>query len=365
MTAPAASHKPKSALINDSQKSALINDPPQPRIQFLHRILCSNATHSHSGKLYLDEPKMTEIESSKPSRSSRRLQANEQVHDLERFLIANPEISFVVFKFHTCELERVKLDNRVVQMACSCRNCTMQHQQLGRAGALRDRMRIVSASLNSTIRQLGKCRPDGDIFPGSGNDLHMPAPYLFLYHHRTEITEAIENSKGSDREHIELLKGFLDDNYGNEYDDADELFKKGMVSEKHLPKLFKPNKVIVTMKDGEPLAYVIHWWPFSKEGSLNIRCWYWEPNGFALERKAKQIMLKYDTDKTIPITQLEYFPLEFADKQLATTLLDRGQKFWTMRDCYFGTYSGWDTHKDHFYVRLHRNPNRKIDTKHL
>jgi hypothetical protein len=51
------------------------------------------------------------------------------------------------------------------------------------------------------------------------------------------------------QKHVLLLQKYLVDNYENEYSEADEQFKKRLVSKKHVAKLFKPNQAIISEKN--------------------------------------------------------------------------------------------------------------------
>lgn len=121
----------------------------------------------------------------------------------------------------------------------------------------------------------------------------MHAPYLFLYHRRTEIAGKLKEEDSEENGHLQLLKDWVDTNYGKEYDEADELFKKGMVSETHLAKLFKPNQLIVKKEaNGHVAAYAADWWPYWKDMELTIQVWSWTFDGFDLTREGKQLSLK-------------------------------------------------------------------------
>jgi hypothetical protein len=333
-----------------------VTTAPKPYSQCLYQIACHNVIHQHHGNLYLDQPKMLEIRVNNSSRMVRKLQAREQVYEIETYLKENPGISFVVLKSVLCDWDasyELQYDTNPNKTPCSCRNCVQMEMRTTRAQSSlqKERIRIVSPDLKKALRRLGKCRMDG-LTVGPNNDPQMIAPYLFLYHHRSEIVDALKEIEDPVHEHLELLRSYIDINFGKEYEEADELFKAGMVSGKQLSKLFKPNQVVISEEDGEPVAHVIHWWPHSKDDSLYIKGWSWEFDGFTIRRVETQIALEYDTDKNIPIKKLKYFPAEYAEPQCVNGILDRGKKYWGMRERYFASYSGWDAHRDYFYVSI-------------
>ena len=351
LTDQMAKSKEKTASPNDLD-AEIEETEPKPRLQVLHQVICSNTKHQHDRALYLDQPKF--IERKTRDRQLRALQGNDSVLDLEAYLKENPDISFVVLKSHVCEvsshISRLSGANKR-DLPCSCRNCVNRIllDGLSNFEPQQEQLRIVSQSLKTSLKRLGRSRTDG-LVVGSEGDPYMYAPYLYLYHHRQEMVDVLKTGNDEESEHLQLLKDFIDLNYGEEYKEADNLFKSGMVSEKHLPKLFKPNQVVVSIEDGEPVAHVLHCWPFWHNGNLHMRSWSWEFNGHNLQRVASQNQLKYETDDNVPVTKLPFFPIDFASKETIQTVVNRGQKFWTMREGYFASYSGWDSHRDQFYV---------------
>jgi hypothetical protein len=328
---------------------------PEPCGKVIHRVFCDNFGHDHHGAIYADLPEFKELKASGSRQPTRKLKGSEQINDVGGYLRERPEISFVVYKSHVCEEQRAVANMESYgsrsSMHCSCRACVQQDlRKRDRSSSLRDeQLRIVSPQLKKVIRGLGKCRMDGFIVDG---DPQMSAPYLFLYQHRAAMAAKLEEGNSEENEHLQLLNEFLDANYSKEYDETDKLFKERKVSESHLSKLFKPNQIIVQRNPGgDPVAYAAHWWPYWKDGQLTIQAWSWAFNGLDLTRQAEQLVLTYDTHKNVPITDLTAFPIEYAPKELIETLLNRGKKFWSMRNGYFASYSGMDSLREESYVR--------------
>ena len=288
------------------------NLEPSICMQILHRVFCSNFGHNHNGALFADQPTFKESQSNSSNRRTKKLEGLERINDLEGYLRSRPEISFMVLKTHICEDQRdVWGRHYLSRILCSCRACVqddlkrenMMHQ------LFTEQLRIISPQLKRALRGLGRCRMDGFV-TGLNGDPCMSAPYLFLYHHRTAIADTLQKTESEENDHLKLLMDWIDANYGKEYDEADELFKIGMVSQAHLSKLFKPNQVILKKKsNGTVVAYAAHWWPYWKNDELSVRAWSWKFDGFDLTRKRKQLTLTYDTHKNVAITDLEAFPI--------------------------------------------------------
>jgi len=320
------------------------------RIQVLHRIFCKATWHNHNLAIFEDEPEF--VSDSNTYNGLGKLKGTQEVQNLERYLQANPDISFVVFKEHSCDdkFYRSLVDLDWFTGPCPCLSCVQRKKQ--NSGKLcsdrKERISIISSVLKEAIVKFATCRPSADV--GPCDSIEMEAPYFFLYHHRKQMADLLENDDKDTREHISLLQEFLTSNYGNEYSEADEQIKNRMVSRKYLNMLFKPNQVVIMEERGTPIARVIHWWPLVDEYCLNVMSWSWEFDGDQFNRTNKRLKLQLGSGSKVPITQLEFYPLEYASPEILQRLINRGWKSWGMRKRYFGCYNGWDAHHDRFYV---------------
>jgi hypothetical protein len=126
--------------------------------------------------------------------------------------------------------------------------------------------------------------------------------------------------------------------FRQEYSEADELFSRGYVSRKHLPKLFRPSDTVVTKVDGHPRAYAVEHWPEWDGDALVVPCTTWSFDG-RFYRETKHLLLNWEfEDKEVQITELGIYPLHF-DPQTETRLLERGSAFWHSRNQRFVSYS--------------------------
>lgn len=309
------------------------------RIQVLHRIFCTSSTHNHHRAVFEDEP--MEVSGKGPIGSHdtglRKIRGEKPVRNLDDYLHSNPDISMVVFREHVCRKMAPIVDQpHGLELGNSARN---------------ERLLIVSQLLREAINELATCRPDTPEY--TSLDVEMDAPYNFLYHHRKQIAEQLENGEEETREHIALLHNFLEHNYGKEYSEADEQFKNGIVNQKHLNKLFKPNQVIIHEAKGTPTARVLSGWPFRLDDDASkvyLNTWSWDFDGRRLTRSPITEILQLGGKRSIPITQLEFYPSAYASQDILQKLVDRGRKFWSMKEKYFACYSGWDAHHDQFFV---------------
>ncbi|KAL2870147.1 ATP-binding protein [Aspergillus lucknowensis] len=136
------------------------------------------------------------------------------------------------------------------------------------------------------------------------------------------------------------VKGLLqtvDRVFREEHTEADSLFARGHVSERHLPKLFRPGDFIVSTTEGHPRAYMINDWPKLRSGSLVLPCFTWSFDG-QFYRETKNILLGWEFgDRDLPVTKLGVYPLSF-DPGIRERLLRRGSVFWRCRTRRFVSY---------------------------
>jgi hypothetical protein len=167
---------------------------------------------------------------------------------------------------------------------------------------------------------------------------------------------------GSTGEHSLALVEWLLTFWNQEFEDADALFAKGLVSRRHVNKLFCPNDIIISIKSKESFACVLRDWPEISEGSdvVLLSCWNWGYDGsnFTREECRLRVYMPHETSGDILISDLETYPLKYAKPDLESQLKARGQKFWDHRTQHFVSYKGWDTNFDLNHVSLPEGSSR-------
>ncbi|KAF2188502.1 hypothetical protein K469DRAFT_566041 [Zopfia rhizophila CBS 207.26] len=320
----------------------------KPRMQILHRVF----NFDNNGDLLHGETSLFEDEPKHIARPAYpggwpTLQGRKPVNDLEAYLKHNPDICFLVFREHELGNKR-RQSYHVFQTPNSRQQMSLRSE----------RMRIVSETLKQAIRSVATCVPNE---VSINHNQEMEAPYYFLYHHRSQLESLINSSPPDIQDLISLLTGYLNEQYGEEYAEADRLIAKGHITEKHIPKLFKPNQMILTNDTGKPQAYVTQGWPEEAKDSLTIHSWHWIFNGHLFTRDAYRNVVPFPSDladSEVPILYLKYFPAKFAPETTSHMLVKRGRTYWKMRTKTFASYSGWDAWHDENYV----NARVMIDT---
>jgi hypothetical protein len=180
---------------------------------------------------------------------------------------------------------------------------------------------------------------DPKTFTGWDLPQYLQAPYVHLYHTREamgRVHHVILDSSGS--RHIAALLEYLESSFGGEYDEANDLFKRGVVNLKHLPKLFRTSHVIVRLEDGQPRGYLTTDCQPSDDG-VEIQCSTWAFDG-AFKKVKEQLHVQWPDDMDeMPITNLNVYPLQYDTSGLREKLLARGASYWSCRKRRFISYA--------------------------
>jgi hypothetical protein len=148
-------------------------------------------------------------------------------------------------------------------------------------------------------------------------------------------------SSAYEQQHVGVLLRYIDKSFRAEYSEADNLFAKGLVSEKHFSKLFVPGEVVVTMTKGQPVAYTLRDLPKTNRSSLSLIVEDWHFDGvFGRKEGVFNIAWPFTSSETLPITDLEIFPLRFDGGGTKERLLKRGQLLWNCRKRKYMSYKG-------------------------
>lgn len=333
----------KSVLPNPS----LVLSPTRIHIPTLHRITCGrdDSSHYHPTDLFADVPQRL----SNTSRYRGHFSGAKPIYDVEEFLSQCGELGFLVFKNYQCATKHnVANPNNRDTLAS-------------------DSISIVSIKLQELISRIAECPligVNGDATKNHGyssthpviNEFEIPSPYNFLFHHRAQLLDEVyshtlEDSISTPDSVITALLQCLEENQGDVFREADELFKRGQTTVQHLQRLFRPNEVVIARLNNVYSAYVLRDWPsINQDSSWSLPCWSWGYDGSFFSRKATNLTLHYQLGEVTRITDLRVFPLRFASDDLKNELIKRGKHFWGMRYKHYVSYNGWDFKREEFYV---------------
>jgi len=169
---------------------------------------------------------------------------------------------------------------------------------------------------------------------------NLTYPYLQLWHCKDILQDAASNLPDpGQRLHLQALLNYLKEAVAAEWKEAEELFSQGLVNKKHWAKLYRPNDLIVTMDNDEPLAFVVKDCPNVNDEFLDLECWSWGFDG-SFYLQPFPVVVKWPSGPdTIKISELSFFPLRFDETGLEERLRHRGNIFWSCRTRRYVCYS--------------------------
>ncbi|KAK1759718.1 P-loop containing nucleoside triphosphate hydrolase protein [Echria macrotheca] len=267
--------------------------------------------------------------------------------DLEDYIRERPDISFVVLRRYDCEQYHSLIEDEFEKQplpylprsetSAARPYYTILNQPGPLADANQELIQTPSPSFVRAMRDLVEY--DHLTFGGWDLSQHLEAPYVHFYHTR-EAMKALPQDAVSraGHSHIRVLLKYLDDSFGHEYEEADDLFARGVVTLKHLPKLFRTNDLVVCVQEGQPRAFSTVTCTPSPH-TVHIECTTWDFDGAFYEAKQQlRVRWQHDDDE-IPIVKLTVYPLRYDTSGLKEKLLARGNTFWSCRGRRFISYA--------------------------
>ncbi|KAI0126176.1 hypothetical protein BJ170DRAFT_462939 [Xylariales sp. AK1849] len=323
--------------------------PDTPRFQVLHRVFCGTASHNHDAAIYEDIP-ITTRQTQGLLAGEELLRGKVEITDVEGYLRRHPAIHFVVFKEHRCNQTPTFTSSWIIRRGLESGPDHFNGTREA-ISTRQERMQIVSPLLKKAINTIAEFKPDYIVFYGPVDDsTEMEAPYNFLFHHRRKLRQLADDSELY-RPSLDVLLGYLQENFEQEYLEAERLFEKGVVPETHIERLFRPNQVVVTKDQEVQIALSLNEWPVKKFNHLQFSGWRWYYNGRHLRRQPwfGKMELGFLDDKEI--RELAICPIDFVQEDSVKGLKERGKQFWSMRSQRLVSYDGWDHHHDYFYSK--------------
>ncbi|KAF9764611.1 hypothetical protein IL306_002780 [Fusarium sp. DS 682] len=332
-----------------------------PRWQILHRIFCYEDRHHHIDTIFEDQPTLT----NDGMHGTKILLGQVPITNLSGYLTQRPSICFIVFKEHKCPS-----------------GGQLKHQGKRLASQRLERLRIVSPILAKALEKVAEFSPwYQSLNPVPSHMMEemddvareMDAPYDFLFHHRRQLA-ALGTEDTTYSAILTPLREYLEQNYEKEYEAAEALFQKDIVTPLHMGKLFKPNQMVIVQNGNPPSfrAYVLITNPSKEKDKLSFKGWSWEYNGAELRRKSWKGTMALLPDEETVITELPIHPADFAKENALRRVKARGKEFWNLKDRQFSTYSGFDWNREQFYAgtrfmvdmytyhKMHRTPSYDI-----
>lgn len=294
---------------------------PSMTHQTVHGVLCL------AGKDYfLDIPRMF-----KGDTQADHLRGLKCIINATKYLETNPHIAFLeVAKYH-CMCE--KGSESLLRQAGYKNGKMINDSPLAERSATFIQMGDLLINALTTI-----VNAHPDKFPGISKKEFvgtLSEPYIPFYHYNKTIKELAESSglDEQDSVRVHLLCDWFEKNQRKDWDEAHELFSRGMVNAKHCSKLFRPGEIVVrrAKNEDDPVqAFKIKKFPWSDDDDKTADIFHWSFNG-VFRKVCRGLTLSSMEEKgEKDIKALDIYPIRYA-QEIRPKLLARGNKFWTYR----------------------------------
>ena len=314
-------------------------------VKFIYMIHCPGGWTNHHGAIAYEDIPLIKAQPQSSTASDHRkstlahLNGTMPIHDLVSYLKEGDEDTAIVVVRHVrCE-----------------ENQTSPHT---RAHPLKwyESLAIVSSILRMSIAKIAQCYYDGgdlrighDAVDTQIGRLTISPARLFFFHHQQRLIDYIEAYPPA-RKPLLALDKYCKRKYASDFQDARHLFDQGLVSQKHLAKLYLPNTIVVTYDRSLVRGYVVSEWPvYDATGRLLLKCWTWQNDGTGWHRSVHTISVPPISDPQVPIPSLNVYPVEFSAVETLRMLRERGRKLWDLKDRSHVSYTGHDVQSDEYY----------------
>ncbi|KAF5695355.1 AAA family ATPase [Fusarium denticulatum] len=305
-----------------------------PRYEIIHSVRCEQSRMEN--RLYLDQPWVVE---SGPNNA--HLRGSQPILNFELFLERNKEVVFIVYKNYTCCGRQH--DGRT--------RAHMEHGGQVEASSLliAEHISIISAELSSAMERFSETTlsdiPHTDFKEGE----EMKYPYMWWFHRRKEIDEALGKQDLSPwSPMVNLVRDYVIKRAAEEWQTVDELLARKAISFKYMDYLFVPDQITISTEQGRDVSklqgVVTEGWlekkPFP-DYSATLDVAFWTFDG-TFRQVSKKILINLpitvrDDMGEFNITELSLYPIEYASNDTTEALRKRGRMFWK---CRFRNYVG-------------------------
>jgi hypothetical protein len=304
----------------------------------IHRVVCSGTAKYHEDHDpsvdFFDPPRLLAGTNRKT-----RLQGQQQIRDIEDYLEDHHTLSFAVYITYSCteyheaikgEFKRLIMPAMDDTVAAAAKPYFYVLSKDGKPAKAEAEALILSEGLQEALQFLSTVLPQFiQKWTPSSNLEH---PYLQLYHQRRILmSPSTYGLSLSHQMHLNALHNYLTEHLSSDYAEAETLCGKGLVNRLHWAKIFQPGAVIVTVQDGQPLAYVCKSCPTMSHNTLHLPCCNWGFDGTFFYNEVLLDIPWPSESETTTITGLKAYPLEHAGQEMENELRARGELFWACR----------------------------------
>lgn len=355
--------------------SASVERPP--RFQIINLVKCHSSSTGHQG--FLDTPTLVK---SGPNRAHWR--CYEDVGSIEHYLERNKEVLFLVQRHYECCKKSSQAGSGPSQHESGHHDA--QDLMTG------EHISITSPKLANELSALSDIALSDIPHPDfCADDETIRYPYLWWFHRRVHIEDAIASMNPRSREHLDIFKQYLEDRIGSEWDSVADHFSRSVILPEFLKYLFVksilyapralsltltevPGDIILSCPDKrDPTLLkgsVLHdWIPIemvrTKTQGLNVtlklRATYWSFGGtFESHTSNTDVSFSLE-DGVTSIADLPVYPKRFADASSVDALRSRGKMLWRCRHRHY-VVSKSESDRTHDSVSVTAGSHRILDS---
>ena len=191
------------------------------------------------------------------------VQSNLPLHNFDLYLEKNKDISCIVYRNFDRNPTPLSTQYRGLDGTQFNGSYLPQHS--------RECVRPVITKLREAIETLlSSKREYNGLLREYAEHLELPAPYLFIYHGRTDLEKMQIDLSPQAKTQLSVFLEYVVKQYQDEYGVADALLARKRISPQYIRYLFKPGDLLVSYVDGGYMGFVATSWPhvnFDKEVS--------------------------------------------------------------------------------------------------
>lgn len=163
-------------------------------------------------------------------------------------------------------------------------------------------------------------------------DRDLVYPYSKLYSVKESFvepsTKTLEPQQQTD---LKVLYEYIIERLALNLGEMEELSAARLVSQKHWLMLFRPNDIVVTIRDGQYCAFTVRSCRLLDQNTLTMDCWSWEYDGNFF-RKDTTLTVDWPTrSMQAKMEDLSVYPISQASEGIESGLRRRGEIFWSCR----------------------------------
>lgn len=189
---------------------------------------------------YFDHPEWTH--------KKRGIVSRAPVQNIDLFLERNKSVLFIVYR-HFGKTSKIREDR-------------MLQRPLPRTESIHFVNKRLRSGMESIL--LNNWRYDY-FLPESYRTGQVQAPYLFIYHGRSNWQDVVAKFPQDVGEYLDVLTRYVGQNFGHEYAAADALFAERRFSINYVKYLFQPGDILVSREGGQFRGLLAKSWPTYNE----------------------------------------------------------------------------------------------------